>query len=117
MRLTVRSQSFTSTKSEPGVHSPILRAVRCAVSFRLDRSITPREVAHVFRRHQKKMFVWAMLVMVVSLAAMKFLPRKYASEAKLFVRLGRESVTLDPTTTTGQMLQVQETRENQINSA
>jgi uncharacterized protein involved in exopolysaccharide biosynthesis len=45
------------------------------------------------------------------------LPKKYTSTAKLFVRLGRESVMLDPTATTGQTIQVQESRENQINSA
>ncbi len=54
--------------------------------------------------------------MSLAFAVLLFMPRKYASEAKLFVRLGRESVTLDPTATTGQMVQIQETRENQINS-
>jgi uncharacterized protein involved in exopolysaccharide biosynthesis len=44
------------------------------------------------------------------------LPKKYESEAKLFVRLGRESVSLDPTATTGATNNVQESRENQINS-
>lgn len=43
-------------------------------------------------------------------------PRTYRSEAKLFVRLGRESVTLDPTATTGQTISVHESRENEINS-
>ena len=36
--------------------------------------------------------------------------------SELIVPLGRESVTLDPTATTGQTMQVQETRDNQINS-
>jgi uncharacterized protein involved in exopolysaccharide biosynthesis len=40
----------------------------------------------------------------------------YTSEAKLFVRLGRESVGLDPTATTGQTVSIQETREAEINS-
>jgi len=43
-------------------------------------------------------------------------PRTYQSDAKLFVRLGRESVTLDPTATTGQTISVHESRENELNS-
>ena len=41
---------------------------------------------------------------------------KYQSEAKLLVRLGRESVTLDPTATTGQIVSVSRSQENEINS-
>ncbi len=44
------------------------------------------------------------------------MPVLYTSEAKLFVRLGRETVALDPTATTGQTVTLQETRENEINS-
>jgi uncharacterized protein involved in exopolysaccharide biosynthesis len=68
-------------------------------------------------RHKSKVVLWCGLVTGFSLAALVMLPRKYASEAKLFLRLGRESVTLDPTATTGATVQVQESRENQINSA
>jgi uncharacterized protein involved in exopolysaccharide biosynthesis len=50
------------------------------------------------------------------LVGIMFCPRTYRSEAKLFVRLGRESVTLDPTATTGQTISVHESRENEINS-
>src|SRR5258708_17214696 len=44
--------------------------------------------------------------------------RAYRSTAKLFVRLGRENVTLDPTATFGQtpVVAVPPTRENEINS-
>ena len=45
-----------------------------------------------------------------------FVPKRYLSEAKLFVRLGRESVTLDPTATTGQSVAVDTTREAEITS-
>jgi uncharacterized protein involved in exopolysaccharide biosynthesis len=50
------------------------------------------------------------------LAALIWLPRTYESEAKIFVRLGRESVALDPTATTGSTMPVIESRESQINS-
>ncbi len=43
-------------------------------------------------------------------------PRTYLSEAKLFVRVGRETVTLDPTATTGQTIAVYEARETELNS-
>lgn len=53
----------------------------------------------------------------ISILALIVWPRKYESEAKLFLRLGRESIALDPTATTGATIQVQESRENQLNSA
>ena len=58
------------------------------------------------------------LLATLSLAAMAitFLPRTYLSEAVVFVRLGRESVSLDPTATTGSTVQVLESRESEVNS-
>jgi polysaccharide biosynthesis protein PslE len=88
-----------------------------AVPLRHDESISLNYVAQVLLRHRRKICIWALLMVAFSLAVLKVTPRKYVSEAKLFVRMGRESVALDPTATTGQTLQVQETRENQINSA
>jgi capsular exopolysaccharide synthesis family protein len=41
-------------------------------------------------------------------------PRIYLSEAKLLVRLGRESVALDPTAATGQIVPVQRSRQSEI---
>lgn len=49
--------------------------------------------------------------------AILFWPRKYESEAKLIIRVGRESVSLDPTATTSQTLMLQKTQEEEINSA
>jgi uncharacterized protein involved in exopolysaccharide biosynthesis len=40
--------------------------------------------------------------------------RMYESEAKLYVRVGRESVALDPTATTGQVVSLQDSREGEI---
>src|SRR6476620_1230330 len=46
-----------------------------------------------------------------------FLPRKYRSESKLFVHVGRESVTLDPTASTGgQMIPITVSRETEVNA-
>lgn len=44
------------------------------------------------------------------------IPEMYRSEAKVLVRLGRESVTLDPTATTGQVIAVGQSRENEVKS-
>lgn len=44
-------------------------------------------------------------------------PRTYQSEAKMYVRLGRETVHLDPTATTGQMVSLADSREREIVSA
>lgn len=60
------------------------------------------------------MFFVATVALVV--VGVLLCPRAYRSEAKLFVRMGRESVTLDPTATTGQIVAVHESRENEINS-
>ena len=40
----------------------------------------------------------------------------YESKAKLLVRLGRESVSIDPTATTGEFMNVNQSRESEINS-
>lgn len=44
-------------------------------------------------------------------------PRTYESHSKLLFQVGRESVSLDPTVTTGQTIVLQKTQEEDINSA
>lgn len=44
-------------------------------------------------------------------------PRSFTSESKLFIRVGRESVGLDPTATTGQTIMLQKTQADEVNSA
>ena len=53
---------------------------------------------------------------VLAVLAMIFLPKSYVSEAMIFVKLGRETVSLDPTATTGSTISVLDTRDNEINS-
>ncbi|MGB6042858.1 MAG: GNVR domain-containing protein, partial [Pirellulales bacterium] len=52
----------------------------------------------------------------LTLAVLLYWPRSFRSEAKLFVRVGRETVGLDPTATTGQTVNVQMNRAHEINS-
>jgi uncharacterized protein involved in exopolysaccharide biosynthesis len=53
---------------------------------------------------------------LAAVLAMIFLPRTYGSGAMIFVKLGRETVSLDPTATTGSTISVLDTRDNEINS-
>ena len=71
--------------------------------------------AALWRRRFLAFFLFAGTVLLILFGIM-LTPRTYQSEAKLFVRLGRESVGLDPTATTGQTISVNEPRESELNS-
>src|SRR5262249_55328815 len=49
-------------------------------------------------------------------AGVLLVSRKYESDAKLFIRLGRESATLDATAQAGQNIPISQPRQNEINS-
>jgi polysaccharide biosynthesis protein PslE len=83
----------------------------------IERQPTPADLLKPVFRHKWSLTLWSGLVLCLATAALIALPRKYVSDAKLFLRLGHESVALDPTATTGAMVQVQQSRENEINSA
>ncbi|MEX2315995.1 MAG: hypothetical protein WD669_02515 [Pirellulales bacterium] len=53
----------------------------------------------------------------MTLVVIAVYPRSYASEAKLFLRVGRESVGLDPTATTGETIMLQKSQVDEVNSA
>ena len=54
--------------------------------------------------------------MAASVGYLYVVQPRYTSEASLFVRLGKETVGLDPTATTGQTIAVQDSREKEIYS-
>ena len=57
-------------------------------------------------------------VMGLTILVILFAPRSYTSEARLLLRIGRESVTVDPTASSvGDKLNLHHTRENEIQSA
>jgi uncharacterized protein involved in exopolysaccharide biosynthesis/Mrp family chromosome partitioning ATPase len=56
-------------------------------------------------------------VVALTLVVIALYPRSYSSEAKLFIQVGRETVALDPTATTGQTMVLQKSQVNEINSA
>jgi polysaccharide biosynthesis protein PslE len=79
------------------------------------------EVGHFFGvlyRHKWKVIAVFTTVVVSATLFTVFSKRVYRAEGKLFVRLGRENSTLDPTATLGQASAIvsSPTRENEINS-
>ena len=75
-----------------------------------------RDSRRILRRHWGKGLLVGIVTMAVVGVASVLLPRTYESEAKLFVRVGQTSVSLDPTATIGQTISLQENRETEINS-
>src|SRR5437016_4966775 len=78
-----------------------------------------RDVAPAVFHHKGKIALFFLAVMGAVTLFTFLSPRAYRSQAKLFVRLGRENATLDPTATVGQapVVAVPQSRENEINSA
>jgi len=75
-----------------------------------------RDICNVLFRHQRKFILFFLIVMVPVTLWTFIAPEIYQSNAKLLVRLGRESVTLDPTATTGPVNLVDQSRENEVKS-
>jgi len=73
-----------------------------------------RDLFYIIFRHKGKMLVWFLTVMVVVTTVTFLMPETYRSTAKLLLRLGRESVTLDPTATTGPVISVSQSRAGEI---
>ncbi len=73
---------------------------------------------NILLRQRLKVAIFAAVAVVGVVAFALLTPRQYRSEAKLLVRLGRENVALDPTSTFGQgpVLAVPNSREEEINS-
>jgi uncharacterized protein involved in exopolysaccharide biosynthesis len=77
---------------------------------------TARDVCRPLFRHKRKMIAALCAVMGLVIVGVTFFPRTYISEARVFVRMGKESVALDPTATVGQTVTMSESRESEINS-
>ena len=78
--------------------------------------ISLRECFRMAFRHRWKIMAFCTSTVVLAVAYILFCPETYVSEAKLYVRMGRENVALDPTVTTAQTVMVQRSQENEINS-
>ncbi len=70
----------------------------------------------IWRQWKTASFVLFAIIFLTWLALLAW-PRTFASEAKLFLRVGRESVTLDPTASIGQTMMLQKTQDEEVNAA
>ena len=77
-----------------------------------------REAMRSVRRHKGKSLLFFAAVMICTVALTTLASKEYRSTGKLFVRLGRENATLDPTATLGPtpIVAVPQSRDNEINS-
>ena len=75
-----------------------------------------REVSYVLFRHKWKVTIFFLSVILIVSLGTFLSPKIYQSEATLLVRVGRESVTLDPSATTGQVISLGHSRDAEINS-
>ena len=75
-----------------------------------------RDVFFVLFRHKWKIIVFFLAVVTVVTLGTLVAPSIYQSEAKLLIRVGRESVTLDPTASTGQVISIGQQRETEVKS-
>jgi len=76
------------------------------------------DVACVLARHRRLSAGIFLASLLITALAAWLVPRSYRSESKLFVRLGRENASLDPTATIGRASEAAPPngRENEINS-
>ena len=71
-----------------------------------------------FLGNKKKILVFNLLVILLVTMVILAWPRSYRSEAKIWIKLGRENSKLDPLAATGENISIQETdREDEIMSA
>ncbi len=79
------------------------------------RTTSFHDFARSVFRHKKKVLAVVLATLALGALIVLYAPRTYRSEAKLFLQVGRESVKLDPTATTGQTISMQQNdRSNEI---
>lgn len=76
-----------------------------------------RDVFRILFRHRYRSLAVFVLILLISLAALTVLPHEYESEAQLLVKVGVESLSVDPTTTKPGSVSLQVAREEEIQSA
>lgn len=80
-------------------------------------TLNPRVVLATILRHKKKVVFCPLLAIGLGVLVLLYFPRSYRSQAQIFLRLGRESVGLDPTATTGHTISLQQgDRKDEVKS-
>ncbi len=78
----------------------------------------PHAIREMIVRHKTILIRGPLIALALGALVYVFAPRTYRSESRIFLRLGRESVGLDPTATTGQTLALQQAdRKDEVKSA
>lgn len=76
------------------------------------------QLVQLLFRHWKKIVLVPLCFLALGAGVILFAPRTYMSEAKILLRVGRESVGIDPTATTGNMMTLQQSgRDTEVQSA
>lgn len=81
----------------------------------LDKPFSIFDLFTAISRFKFRFVAVFLMCLALGLAIILILPKRYESEAKLYVRLGRGTTTIDPATV-GQTISIQESRETEINS-
>ncbi|MBX3418255.1 MAG: hypothetical protein KF851_11685 [Pirellulaceae bacterium] len=81
----------------------------------LEKQFSIIDLVRAIYRFKFRFVLVTLLCLALGLGFVLLLPKRFESEAKLFVRLGRNSTTIDPATV-GQTISIQESRETEINS-
>lgn len=77
--------------------------------------LTIGQILSALKRHKFKAFIAWSLVMTAVIAMFLLWPRKFGSEGRLYIQLGRNNTTLTPTSGTASV-SIQDTRETEIRS-
>ena len=76
-----------------------------------------RDYVRAIFRNSGKLVAYNILILLLAVAALFAWPREYRSEAKVWIKIGRENSKLDPTAATGETISIQENdREDEIKS-
>ncbi len=88
------------------------------MSSRIDQSDPINTVLEIAFRHKWKIIILPLLVASLVVLVVLYFPRRYVSEASVLVQVGRESVGIDPTATTGAMISLMQSgRDDEMTSA
>ncbi len=80
-------------------------------------SIMIRDYVESIYRHRGKLLLYNLAIVLLTIGLVMIWPREYRSEAKLWIKIGRENSRLDPTASTGETISIQENdREDEIKS-
>lgn len=80
-------------------------------------SIEIRDYVESVYRQRGKLLLFNLIILLLTIGTILFWPREYRSQAKVWIKIGRENSRLDPTAATGKTISVQETdREDEIKS-